>query len=226
MDTDTQQLERAVERDPSDYEAILRLAQNYERMAWTHKGRSPREWMKDLENPHLRWGVAEALESAGPVFIPALVETLTHERPAVRWRAATMLSRIRPHGLSALPFLIRQLGDASDFVREKVSQAIHILTGDPRDSLLQALYSDEPDIQRGAVTTLVSFPPRDSSSVPRLLELTQAKDSQTRRDAVRVLGRMGSLAKEAVPQLRELFELSSLVRVYAREAVDLIETGG
>lgn len=95
--------------------------------------------------PLTEWTVdetaADALGRIGAAAVPALIDCLQDERPALRRRAAQVLARIGPDALDAVPALTLLLRDK------------------------------DPDVQREAARALGQIGPAASTAIPDLLHL-------------------------------------------------------
>jgi hypothetical protein len=75
---------------------------------------------------------AASLARIGRAGVPYLVTALTHERAAVRQRAAAALAVAGPEARSATPALLKALKDDSRQVRAVAAHALGEVRGDPR----------------------------------------------------------------------------------------------
>jgi HEAT repeat protein len=143
-------------------------------------------------DPHVREQIAWALgHLQDKVCIPALIERLkTDPNADVRRAAAWALGQFSPPAREAIPPLIQALRDPDDFsARQKLGQ---------RPTMSGLLNSR--GVQEFAHESLAKI---GSAAVPAVLDLLKDPDRKQQRNAVWILGTMGSEAQVAVPALIE-----------------------
>jgi HEAT repeat protein/flagellar basal body rod protein FlgF len=150
--------------------------------------------------------VRDCLRRMGPVAVPALVELLGDETPAVRCDAAWAIGQIGPDATTAGPALILALSASASDVRAAAADAIeHVIPNDEHASQAVVemwandLKSSSPELRYRAALSLGRMGPKAISAIPELIQLV----SDPQSGAARALGEMGPNATDAVPALVE-----------------------
>jgi HEAT repeat protein len=150
--------------------------------------------------------------AAGAGFVvPALIKALRNGDPDIRMRAANCLEWVlyRANGEAAIPALVAALGDPDGAVRKNAASAL----GTSRYSLatnavpgLRNLLSKDEDwrVRVNAVLALGEIRPLAPATVPVLISALRDKQRNVRHATTEALGKLGSLAKDAEPELRRL----------------------
>jgi HEAT repeat protein len=155
---------------------------------------------------------------------PALREAAKAEQSAIRAAALTALSHVESDPGALLPVLLTGLEDPERDVRHPAAEAIGRLGENGREAvpMLCRMLNAEED-RTVAIDALRQV---RVNSVPHLIEALQIKEPAVRLFACEALGQLGAEAKEAVPELRKLFDDEyDFVRRQARNAIRAIERG-
>jgi HEAT repeat protein len=176
-----------------------------------YKGQTLSHWI-DLLKSSDPGKMSEAIIAVGMIgkdawkAEPALIEALKNEDEDVRWMAAQHIGSIDP-GEDAAKALLDVLKDTHAGIRIKASAAYSLgrIRADVRDAipaLSEALSSDDALLSVNAAASLVKIDPGSGENVLSVL-LNGLKDSRSfvRHSAILALGKMGTEAKEAVPEL-------------------------
>ncbi len=172
----------------------------------------------------VRWRAAEALGAIGPLAsqaVPALAAGLKDRDWAVRWNSAQALGQIGPLAKAAVPDLIGVLANPSDssLVLEAVL-ALDRIGVAAKPLLLAAIDDKDPQVRGLATLALLQIKPVKSGTVLKIAALLKDPNALVRRNAVVVLGKMGSTAKIVLPDLIATFnDESALVRESAGSAL-------
>jgi putative heme-binding domain-containing protein len=138
------------------------------------------------------WGRRLAL---GAADAPQLAAWLGDQRPAVRRRAADLLSE---RGAAAIPALIGALRHDDPLVRtDAVWTLTRIEAVEARAAVRQALADGDPEVRQAAIHSIGLL--KDGDALPELLSLLEGSSEANRRAAAEALGRLGNPA--AAPAL-------------------------
>jgi len=137
---------------------------------------------KMLNNTDNDFQVANALAGIGPDAIPALTNTWSHSKPAIRRSGFTALVDMGTNAETALPFLVMALRDADPDIRWAAALAMwHVGSTQPAlviPPLVKSLDESDTRVSRTAIGSLGRFGARAKAAVPRLTELlTQVPES-------------------------------------------------
>jgi HEAT repeat protein len=178
--------------------------------------------------------VLESLGEAAAPAIPELVRALCDPNHFVRWAAARILGELAPHGAAeAIPALMRMLNERED-LSARIAATVAIgqfgLKGaaEPAqavDLLSRVLHHGDATFRLAVLGAIEAI---GTDATPALSSVARAladSDPRVRAEAARVLGRFGSIAREALPALREvaLRDPDDNVRRAASEAVLAID---
>ena len=208
-------------------------------------GKSPRYWVKQLDDPdyRLRFDAADKLAAAGPDVIPDLINLLQDrestlvtklkawgrqvspehfphdERPKLRRLAAHQLTRMAEDAQPAIPYLIEALGDPHPPVREEAARTLRAVGAPAAERLIKASRDSDPDIRLAAVT-LLSEGHASTSVRAALLAAFQDEEPAVVSVAAHGLAGLGFNDWEIVKDLSRLLrhEMPD-VRVAAAEAL-------
>jgi HEAT repeat protein len=150
---------------------------------------------------------AELDDDPAPV-VEVLIESL--ERDRFRRQSVGLLGHIGPRAAKAVPSLLQLLPSEYDNLHFIVTQAISKIgpAANAAVPTMKKLLDDENDIVYAhALDTLVAISPDPEEFVRLLLTmLSQEKNEQRRSHLIDSLGKMGSKAKAAVPELIKMFD--------------------
>ncbi|MEM7233833.1 MAG: HEAT repeat domain-containing protein, partial [Planctomycetota bacterium] len=162
------------------------------------------------ESPDVRARAAYALGKVGPaarVAVVALSKALEDEEPSVRMSAVSALASIGSIAKEAVPALSVAVADSSSIVREGAVKALRAMERSAAFSaLVAAMASESATVAQHARVMLFERPP-GADSVPSLVEiLEQSEFAHSRKEAARVLSRIGPAAKAAADALKRALE--------------------
>jgi HEAT repeat protein len=180
--------------------------------------------------PQARLVALELVARIGPgaeEAVPALIEALEDDDPALRGFVATTLGRIGEGARPALLALDQHLHDRDAGVRVMSALAIWGIAGDARtakDLLLRALRSENARLRSLAAS---AFSELGELAVDPLAVSLLDKDPRVREAAATALGHVGPAARKALPLLEQAVAIDSSedVRLAARQAIDRITKG-
>ncbi|CAN5200719.1 hypothetical protein BH11PLA2_BH11PLA2_51050 [soil metagenome] len=159
-------------------------------------------------DPFIRAGSAAALGSIRPrppEVLPALLGAVKDSAPLVRQSVAGGLSGMRQHADKILPPLLMLATDPEAEVRAPAVRALAKLYRTPGPAfvaVIAALKDKDEMVRSTAVGAMWTAGPVVATAVPALTEaLRDSRDSQFQVLVAMTLGRVGPLAKDAVPQL-------------------------
>jgi HEAT repeat protein len=171
-------------------------------------------------NPLVREAAATALGQIGPaaeVARPRLFQALRDTHPGTR---AWSLGALGPTP-STVRSLIQALDDNDPEVRRYAAYAL-FLYGPPAEPAIPKLTEalNDPHMRYMAADALGAIGQAAKGTVPQILAAMRAETSIARADFAKALGKFGSEAKEAVPDLRSLEnDPDSMVKRAARDAL-------
>jgi HEAT repeat protein len=101
----------------------------------------------------------------------------------------------------------------------------YTIDGKTIDQWSAQLTSDREDDRRLAVEKLEKFGEKDTRAVKYLIQAAQHSSNNTAMQALRALGRLGTQARSALPQLNEISagHAEAYIRSEAKLAIDAIE---
>ncbi len=151
--------------------------------------------------------------------VPVLIALLRDKETSVRRKAAWSLGRIGPEAKAAIPALVEALKDPDmgpEIKDVRVSGGAAFALGRigrkakaAVPALIKAIKSGDPNSQALRINALVRIAPNDKDVFETLIQLLkQREDLGTRADAANALGFVGSKAKDAVPMLIDLLNVS------------------
>lgn len=154
-------------------------------------------------NPQERSGAIESLVSLGKPAVPALIDALQNQDPAVRNGAAIALGKIGKDASAAIPALKKALGDNDFQVRSSVMQALSFIDRKAIvPFLIGELSSPEAWERYSATHALRTFGKEAVAAVPALIKtIKEDKDNWVRTSAATALGTIGKDAHTAIPTL-------------------------
>ncbi len=133
----------------------------------------------------------------------ALANQLSASDPAQRRRAARELGQLGPEAATAIPNLLRALGDQDRMVRLHAADAVGKI-GERSDEVVKALMQTvgdpDPQIRLVAVESIRELVPNPAELVPLAAELLEQEDQMLASRAVETIIMRG---EEAVPFLTE-----------------------
>jgi HEAT repeat protein len=161
--------------------------------------------------------------------IPQAIQGLEAAEPPDRLDALGDLASLGRSAKSALPVIRKLLTDTDPTIRLQAATAIALI--DPAsqhaiDVLIAALADASPIIRRTAAQCLARLGPPAAAALDPLLRLVTAPDpdANVRAAAIDAIGRLGTAAKNAIPQLIKLLEDPGL-RCAAAESLGRIGPG-
>lgn len=168
---------------------------------------------------------------AHPIVVPALIQTVEQTKPgpnlsaddanSLRALTADTIGLIGPAAAPAAPALVRALLDKNEQVRQMSAQALGALGGHSAigvPALIEVMMFDEATSVRDAAEQALSK--IGPEAVAGLTQLLDVDSPNLRMRAARCLGRMGSTARAAVPNLlKEVRDEDPTVRVAVVEAL-------
>lgn len=151
----------------------------------------------------VREGAAIKVAKGGVFVIALLRKALKDDDPRVRLGAAIALRTIGPPAKVALPDLVIALNDKS---------------------ILRVHGFEAPAVRYQAALAIVSIDPKQELVVPALVEALADRNSFTRVSAAEALGKMGTIAEAAVPNLERALATDSdgVVRIFAAHSLGQI----
>ena len=170
---------------------------------------------------------ARLLAHCGKPAVPALADVAeTSDNPFKRLYALYALFEIGPQAAEAVPALVRMLNQrGEDDDRGAVAAALGGIGPGARaavPALEKLLADDDQRIRSASARALSRIDPTVAAAVAALVE---ALDSESAADACESLGRMGSVAKAALPALEakvRQWEKDERLRAAAAEALKKI----
>ena len=146
-----------------------------------------------------------AIGSIGPEAksaVPALILMLKNKDINVSEHAAEALGKIGPEAKAAIPGLKELMKDRPS-LRAKAVWSLFKISGSKEGVKLyeSGLKSKDPEIRDRTVKNLAEIDPTDGKAVPLLREKLKGQDIFGRIEALRVLNKMGTKAKPALPEI-------------------------
>ena len=191
--------------------------------------------LKD-KDPIIRLKAARELAKLGPTgktALPALKEALKDPDEDVVTAVKRAVQAIGDEAPDPVAALVKQLKDKDPIVRLKAIRELTKLGAAARDALptLQEASKDsDEDVQASAKRAILAIAaepvtkPEPPSPTTALLKQLQDKDPLVRIQAARDLGKLGPMAKDAVPALTEaLKDADEDVRSVAKRSLDAIQ---
>jgi HEAT repeat protein len=170
------------------------------------------------KDPQVRAIAFDSLRTVGITDVPSLAAMLNAKDPDVKRRAAELIS-IQPEVPPfAVPSLCRALDDEDEVIR--VSAAMALVAAAPKDASKEAVASlltvikarfpamfdpmtARPDDPQFIYFTALAK--QGQLGVPAAIELLKHKNQLVRYLALQTLAEIGPIAKEAAPQIHDLF---------------------
>ena len=148
------------------------------------------------------------------------------EEARVRAFAAAVLGRMREQAKSALPALVRALGDEHVDVRSAARGALGRMGPTAIPALTEALKNDNPRVRSAAAAALGAQGPAAEEAVPALLRAFQDEDRTVRIDAILAVGKTRVTSRAVVQELIRVLEADKddLVRLDALRVLNKMET--
>ncbi len=153
----------------------------------------------------VRREVVDAFGQIGLAAVPALLGELGGKESADRATAALALGEIGHAAKDASPALLKMLGRETDpFARAAALSVLPKVGSDARAMvplLIDGLCSETETIRSASMTALLIVKPSGESVVPALRALLQGGNVTHAERAASVLGRLGSAASAATPEI-------------------------
>ena len=186
-----------------------------------------------LGEEEVRAEAATIIARIGPpakAAVPALIEALGDENPKTRSEVLFALAAIGPDAAAAVPAITAALNDPDMNVRYGACYALGKIgpAAMPAKTHLQKGLSNADEFLSAASAWALSYIHPECAetakkSVPVLVRALKETDAMTRLHAAESLGRLGSLAKDAVDDLNKLLEDGDQhVRGAAAKAIEAI----
>jgi HEAT repeat protein len=146
----------------------------------------------------------------------------------VRENAAEALGLLGPRAAAAVPALVETLNDPSSQVCEQSAIALGKIGASAQPAvplLIQILRSTgkDPNLRRASGEAVASIDAKGESLVPVLVEILRGRNDEGRWVAAGLLGKLGPLARKAVPTLLDsLDDDAPHIREAAAEALKRI----
>jgi HEAT repeat protein len=158
-------------------------------------------------HPHVRARSASAvgLVCTDPALcVPALIENLDDHSDLVRSSAANALGPFGKAASAALPKLLILAGSLDGPSRCRSVEAIaKIGLQEGYEVVVAALDDKDITVRNAALNGLGYFPDRAADVIPRLVHILEGEPSSCKWNALWALGRLGPLAKDALPAIRK-----------------------
>jgi len=169
-----------------------------------YRGRSATAWRRDLRQSDelASTSATETLAAGKGESAPVCAWLVRHAPEApVRIRAVEALTKMGKAAAPAGGDIVAALADTDPLVRAGAIRAIGGLALEQRGAIpaLMALFPD-----RDAIRAVAEYREAGAEAVPQLINLTKHPDAAVRRQTVRTLGRIGTPALAALPDLRAL----------------------
>jgi len=154
------------------------------------------------------WQIGVGVESA----IPELLKGIESPDRELRRLSVTVLGKIGPAAKSAVPKLISFLRDPGSDVYSEAIDALGGIGGAEAASamaeLLPLLGDSSPQKARAAKKAVAKLAP---DNLPELIKGLKNSNLAVRLEVVKILGKVGPKAKDAVPGLMEMFRGTNLI---------------
>jgi HEAT repeat protein len=134
------------------------------------------------------------------------IAKLEDRDPKVRSSAVQALRQMGPKARSAIPALVRALGDEQSWLSESVASALGEMGPSAVPPLIAALKDKNPKVRTNAALALAALGPQAEAAVPALVVALNDDGLEVRRCAARALGEIGPAAIPAIPVLIETFK--------------------
>jgi len=108
----------------------------------------------DHDRPAIREAAASALKMMGRKAVPKLVEALKTQSTTIRATALRVLGSMREKAIDALPAAIEAMTDKNSTVRDSARIALLLIGPDAPDEVLKAMTHEHSYVRREAITTL------------------------------------------------------------------------
>ena len=169
--------------------------------------------LKNLGDEHssVRASTASLIGAIGAdpsICVPALADLLHDHAHVVIATAAQALCRFGPAAAGALAPLLELQRTADAVIRQEILKAI-ARTAQPElyEVIKAALTDDAFGVRLAALDGLGYFPKHVSEVVPILIEVLERSDqAEMKWNALWALGRLGPLARAALPTVRKLLD--------------------
>jgi len=174
--------------------------------------------------PDVRAHGAFALgEEQGPDGVALLTAALADPASEVRSTSATALARFGARAESAIPALVKALGDEDWYVGCQAAEALGAMRS-LHDRVLPPLLARLKNAGGNgpwcAVQGISRLGPQGAGAIPDLVGLLRHEDPNVRSAAAEALGRIGPAAEVSLPELeRATHDENQWVRKAAQEAV-------
>lgn len=181
-------------------------------------------------DPEVRWLAEFGLGRVDAKGVKALIDTLRHEDPALRFAAAFILGPMGRKAKVAVPALLKAAEDPQKGVRLWALKALGEI--DPRNSdviamVVKALRDPDPDVRRVALTIVIQLGPAATGSAQVLVDVLQDADAGIRARACMAFRRLSTDGKVGIPALvGKLADYDAEVRAEAAEALSKIGPSG
>ncbi len=160
--------------------------------------------------------------------LAVLIETVKNEEGGYRYRAILLIRGIGKKAHSAIPALLKALGDKDWDTRQL---AVRTLTDvgagkEAVPTVSRLLRDEDQNVRSSAYQFLQALGPDAEEAVPALVAVVKETDGGFRSRAFVTLRKIGPAAKAAVPVLDELLKSeNNEVRSEARETLKVIRPG-
>jgi HEAT repeat protein len=145
-----------------------------------------------------------------PAAVAALRKELSGSGDDLAW-AAWALEQCGPDAAPAVPELVAQLTNRSEFIRRYAFLALESIGQPAVAPLVKALDSKQPRQRVEAAEALGRIGPEAEAAVPALIGLTQTAPPGPRAAAARALGRIGSADRKTLDALQKSLRDSDAV---------------
>jgi HEAT repeat protein len=166
--------------------------------------------IRNLGHPEaaVRSEMIEALSSIGPDSIGALSDALGAKEALMRESSALALAQLGRAAEGTIPRLLTALSEEREPTGRAALLTALSRVGLPPERaaplLIEALQSTDDKLRHAATNALVSMRSIQSVAVPQLARLLRDTNPLVNERAADILGRYGSAAASAVPELVEL----------------------
>ncbi|MFC2075338.1 HEAT repeat domain-containing protein [Bdellovibrionota bacterium] len=163
-----------------------------------------------------------------PELIPHITLATKDEGVWVRKEAIEILGNLVSEHRELIPYLTEAAGDEDDDVREAAIEGLGKIAGGNEELISyisRATEDEDTGVRITAVRELARFVPDNSDLVPLIIKRLDDEDSMVRFEARSALGDIGSLARDAVPKLRQTLRTSDSKYERGHSAAVLGEIG-